>query len=65
MNYDELRLIAITKRLRPGDKVKVGGVGRCEVIDNDDPALLTLVTPSGARLRIGRLALHSGDEVVH
>ncbi len=56
MTYDELQRIAATKRLHPGDTVQVNG-SPCEVIDTSDPALITLQTQNGAKLRIGRARL--------
>ncbi len=57
MTYAELGQIAATRQLSPGDQVQLEGVGACEVLDNSDPAMLTLVAPSGARLKAGRLAV--------
>ena len=44
---------------KPGDQVVVKGWSPgdvLEVVDTSDPALLTLHTPGGAQLKVGRLA---------
>lgn len=50
---------------RTGDQVLVTGWPTStvlEVVDTSDSALLTLQTPNGATLRVGRLAVTKTDE---
>ncbi len=54
MTYDELRRIAATKRLQPGDPVVHQG-REYEVVDNTDPGLVTLRSEHGATFKLGRL----------
>lgn len=57
MTLAELRHIAATRRLKPGDRVCVRGMGEFTVIDNTDSALITVRSPHGATLRLGRLVV--------
>jgi hypothetical protein len=57
MTAEQLAHLARTRRLQPGERVHLPDYGLCTVVNNTDQSLVELQTASGARLRLGRLAL--------
>lgn len=57
MTLIELQHMAATRRLKTGDAVRVRSLGSFVVVDNTDPALITVRSAHGAILKLGRLSV--------